>query len=120
MYLNNIQLIGFLGGDAEMKLTNGDKAFTTFSLATKSTWMKEGQRHEQTEWHSVVVWGKLGEYAAAFKKGAHILVEGELRSREYDGQNGHVKTYDIVANSIVNLRKDQRRREDEDNVEDRP
>jgi len=56
----------------------------------------------------VTVWGKLGEYAEAFKKGAQLLVEGELRSREYDGEKGHVKTYQIGADKIINLRTDQR------------
>jgi single-strand DNA-binding protein len=54
------------------------------------------------------VWNGLGDYAAMFKKGAHLRVEGELRSREYDGQNGHVQTYEIVADSILSLRSGQR------------
>jgi hypothetical protein len=53
-------------------------------------------------------WGKLGEYAAAFTKGAHICVEGELRSREYESNGAKVRTYDIVASSIINLRAGQR------------
>jgi single-stranded DNA-binding protein len=50
---------------------------------------------------------QLGEYAG-FKKGSHICVEGELRSREYESNAATVRTYDIVANSIINLRAGQR------------
>jgi single-stranded DNA-binding protein len=50
----------------------------------------------------------LAKYAAAFKKGTHICVEGELRSGEYESDCGNVRTYDIVASSIINLRAGQR------------
>jgi single-strand DNA-binding protein len=70
--------------------------------------MQDGERKERTEWHKVQAWSKLAEYAGAFKKGAHLRIEGELRSREYDGQNGHVSTYEIVAQSIISLRNGQR------------
>ena len=53
-------------------------------------------------------WGKLAEYAGAFKKGAQIHVEGELRSREYETDGAKVRTYDIVASGIINLRAGQR------------
>jgi single-strand DNA-binding protein len=108
MYLNRVELIGFLGNDAEQKETGGGKKYTTLSLATKATWMAGEERKERTEWHRITVWNGLGEYAADFKKGSHIRVEGELRSREYDGQNGHVQTYEIVAESILSLRGGQR------------
>jgi single-strand DNA-binding protein len=108
MYLNKVELIGFTGSDAETKTTQTGKAVTTFSIATKTSYKKNGERQERTEWHRIQVWGKLGEYAAAFKKGAHVCVEGELRSREYESQGSKVRTYDIVASSIINLRAGQR------------
>ena len=108
MFLNKVELIGFIGSDAETKTTPNRKAVTTFSIATKTSYLKDGNRRERTEWHCVQVWGKLGEYAAAFKKGAHVRVEGELRSREYESQGAKVRTYDIVAISILNLRVGQR------------
>jgi single-strand DNA-binding protein len=83
MYKNNVQLIGFLGNDAEVR-TNGDRSLTRFSLATKSSYKKDGKWIEHTEWHKCVVFEKLGEFAGSLKKGAHILVEGEIRTREYD------------------------------------
>jgi single-strand DNA-binding protein len=108
MYLNKVELIGFLGSDAETKTIPNGNAVTTFSLATKTSYMKDGNRQERTEWHRIQIWGRLGEYAAAFKKARMSAFEGELRSREYESQAVKVHTYDIVANSIINLRAGQR------------
>ena len=108
MYLNKVELIGFTGSDAETKTTPNGKTVTTFSIATKTSYKKDGERQERTEWHRVQAWGKLGEYAAAFKKARMSAFEGELRSREYESQAVKVHTYDIVANSIINLRAGQR------------
>jgi single-strand DNA-binding protein len=108
MYLNKVELIGFTGSDAETKTTPNGKAVTTFSIATKTSYKKGGERQERTEWHRIQAWGKLGEYAAAFKKGSHVCVEGELRSREYESNGAKIRTYDIVASSIINLRAGQR------------
>jgi single-strand DNA-binding protein len=55
-----------------------------------------------------MIWGKLAEYAAAFKKGAHVCIEGELRSREYESNGAKIRTFEIVASSIINLRAGQR------------
>ena len=104
MYKNNVQLIGFLGNDAEVR-TNDNRSLTRFSLATKSSYKKDRKWIEHTEWHKCVVFGKLGEFAASLKKGAHILVEGEIRSREYDstktGQKESVT--EIRVDSILKL-----------------
>ena len=108
MYRNNVELIGFLGSDAEGKTTPNGKAVTNLSLATKTSYLKNGERHERTEWHRIECWGSLAEYAAAFRKGAHICVDGELRSREYESNGAKIRTYDIVASSIINLRAGQR------------
>jgi len=109
MYRNHVELIGLTGSDAETKTTPNGKTVTTFSIATKTSYIKDGERRERTEWHRVQAWGKLGAYAAAFKKGSHICVEGELCSREYESNGAKVRTYDIVASSIINLRAGQRR-----------
>ena len=91
MYRNNVELIGFLGSDAGTKTTPNSKTVTTLSLATKTSYKKDGERHELTEWHRIQAWGRLAEYAAAFKKGAQIHVEGELRSREYESNGVKVR-----------------------------
>ena len=84
MYQNKVNLIGFLGNNAEVHTAN-DRSFTTFSLATKSSYKdkKSGEYVSHTEWHRCVVFSRLSEFAGTLTKGTHVQVEGELRSREY-------------------------------------
>jgi single-strand DNA-binding protein len=113
---NKVTLIGFTGADAEVR-TNNDRNLTTLSLATKSSYKKDGKYIEHTEWHRCVVFGKLGEFAATLKKGAHIQVEGELRSRKYDSTKTgtEVTVWEIRVNSILKLdRAAKAAAEDED------
>ena len=104
--MNKVNLIGFLGGDAEVHTAN-NRSFTTLSLATKSSYKdkKTGQYVSHTEWHRCVVFGKLSEFAATLTKGAHIQVEGELRSREYVSKKTDAKQriWEIRVNSILKL-----------------
>ena len=104
MYQNKVTLIGFLGNDAEVR-TNNDRNLTVLSLATKSSYKKDGKYIEHTEWHRCVAFAKLGEFAATLKKGAHIQVEGELRSRKYNStkSNTEVTVWEIRVNSILKL-----------------
>ena len=104
MYSNKVTLIGFLGNDAEVR-TNDNRSLTTLSLATKSSYKKDGKYIEHTEWHRCVVFGKLGEFAATLKKGAHIQVEGELRSRKYNSTktDSEQTIWEIRVNSILKL-----------------
>lgn len=120
MYQNKVTLIGFLGSDAEVR-TNNDRSLTTLSLATKSSYKKDDKYIEHTEWHRCVVFGKLGEFAATLKKGAHIQVEGELRSRKYDSKktNSEQTIWEIRVNSILKLdRAAKAAAEDEDSTEE--
>jgi single-strand DNA-binding protein len=85
MYANRVSLTGFLGKDAEVKTTRNNTTFTVLSLATKRSW-KDRETKEwksETTWHRIIVWGKLGEYAGNLIKGAHLQIEGEIRTREY-------------------------------------
>jgi single-strand DNA-binding protein len=104
MYQNKVILIGFVGSDAEVR-TNNNRSFTTLSLATKSSYKKDEQFVSHTEWHRCVVFGKLSEFASTLKKGAHIQVEGELRSREYTSKKADSKqrTWEIRVASILKL-----------------
>ena len=104
MYQNKVTLIGFLGNDAEVR-TNNNRSFTVLSLATKSSYKKDGKYISHTEWHRCVVFGKLSEFAGTLKKGAHIQVEGELRSRKYDStKTGNEETiWEIRVDSILKL-----------------
>ena len=104
MYQNKVTLIGFLGSDAETR-TNNDRSLTNLSLATKSSYKKDGEYIEHTEWHRCIVFGKLSEFAATLKKGAHIQVEGELRSRKYTSSktNSELTVWEIRVSSILKL-----------------
>ena len=104
MYQNKVTLIGFLGSNPEVRTANNG-SFTTLSLATKSSYKKDGKYISHTEWHRCVVFGKLSEFAGTLKKGAHIQAEGELRSREYDSKKTDSKQriWEIKVDSILKL-----------------
>ncbi len=84
MFLNRATLIGYLGGDAEIRTGKNNQKFTTFSIATKTSYKdkESGEYVSHTEWHRCIVFGKFGEFAATLKKGAHVQVEGEIRHTE--------------------------------------
>jgi single-strand DNA-binding protein len=106
MYQNKVNLIGFLGSDSAVRTAN-NRSFTTLSLATKSSYKdkKSGQYVSHTEWHRCIVFGKLCEFAATLTKGAHIQIEGELRSRQYDSKKTDSKkrVWEIRVISILKL-----------------
>ncbi len=101
---NRVTLIGFVGSDAKAH-TNDNRSLTTLSLATKSSYKKDGKYISHTEWHRCVVFGKLAEFAKTLTKGAHIQVEGDLRSRESDSKKTDAKerVWEIRVASILKL-----------------
>ena len=122
MYQNKVNLIGFLGSDAEVRNANS-RSFTTLSLATKSSYKdkKSGEYVAQTEWHRCVVFGKLAEFAATLTKGAHVQIEGELRSREIATKDSDCKrrVWEIRVDSILKLdRVEKAVPEDQDAAEE--
>ena len=76
--VNRVTLLGNLGADPDVKKTAGGQSMTLFNLATSNAWTnKEGQRQEHTEWHRIVVWGKLAETCAEYlSKGRKVYIEG--------------------------------------------
>jgi single-strand DNA-binding protein len=102
--LNRVMLLGNLGADPELRMTNGGQAVLKIRLATSETYLDRNKvRQERTEWHSVVVWGKRAEALAKFlTKGSRIFVEGGLRTSTYDDKEGN-KRYrtEVVANNII-------------------
>jgi single-strand DNA-binding protein len=117
MYQNKVTLIGFLGNDAEVR-SNDNRSLTTLSLATKSSYKKDGKYIEHTEWHRCIAFGKLGEFAATLKKGAHVQVEGELRSRKYDSKktNSEQTIWEIRVSSILKLDRAAKASPEDDDV----
>ena len=117
MYQNKVTLIGFLGSNPEARTNNPDVSVTTLSLATKSSYKKNGEYVSHTEWHRCVVFGKLSEFAKTLTKGAHVQVEGELRSREYESKktNSNQRVWEVRVSSILKLdRAEKSAPEDQD------
>jgi single-strand DNA-binding protein len=93
MFKNHIDLIWFIGSDPETRQLENGASLTSFSLATKTSWKKEsGAYDSRTEWHRIVVWGKLAHYARTLQKGAHVEIEGQLRYRTYQKEVPHAET----------------------------
>lgn len=105
MYLNNVTLTGFIGGDAETRTTKSNTSITVFSLATKNSWKdrESGEWHSRTEWHRAVVFGRLTAFASALKKGDHVQIQGQLRTRDYAKDAGKKSVTEIRVTSILKL-----------------
>ncbi|MEW5913700.1 MAG: single-stranded DNA-binding protein [Thermodesulfobacteriota bacterium] len=101
--INKVILIGNLGADPELKYTPSGTPVCSLRLATTESFKdREGNQQERTEWHRVVAWSKLGEIAAQYlSKGRQVYVEGSIRTRSWEGQNGE-KRYmtEIIARDI--------------------
>jgi single-strand DNA-binding protein len=101
--LNKVMLIGNSGADAECRYTANGTAVTTFNVATNESWTgKDGEKHERTEWFSVVTWNRLAEVCAQYvTKGKQVYVEGRLQTRSWDGQDGqkHYRT-EVIAETV--------------------
>lgn len=104
--VNKVILIGNLGADPEVRFTPGGQAVANFRIATSESWNdKNGQKQERTEWHRIVVWGKLAELCGEYlKKGRQCYVEGRLQTREWtDKENRKNYTTEVVANAVTFL-----------------
>lgn len=103
MSINKVILVGNVGKDAEVRYLDNGVAVASFSLATSENYTaKNGEKVTTTEWHNIVAWRALGEFAGKYiQKGKQIYVEGQLRSRSYDDKDG-IKRYvtEIYANTI--------------------
>ncbi|PKM22223.1 MAG: single-stranded DNA-binding protein [Gammaproteobacteria bacterium HGW-Gammaproteobacteria-14] len=105
--VNKVILIGNLGNDPETKFLPSGGAVTNVSLATSESWKDKqtGQPQERTEWHRVVFFNKLAEIAGEYlKKGSKVYVEGSLRTRKWQGQDGQDRyTTEIVVSEMQML-----------------
>ena len=124
MYLNRATLIGYLGNDAEIRNGKNDQKFTTFSVATKTSYKdkESGEYVSHTEWHRCIVFGKFGEFAATLKKGAHVQVEGEIRHTEYTPKKAKkpVRTDSIRVTAILKLDRAEKAAADEQEFDEIP
>lgn len=107
MDLNKVMIIGRLTRDPESRTTPNGTNVASFSVATGRVWVdKQGQKQENTEFHNVVAWGKLGEIIAQYcKKGKQIYIEGRLQTRSWDDKTSGQKRYrtEIIAENMILL-----------------
>lgn len=104
--VNKVILLGYIGSDAELRYTQGGAPIGNFSMATTEVWHdKSGTRQEKTEWHRVVVWGKVAESLNDYlKKGKQVYIEGRLQTRRWDDKDGNKRyTTEIRSDRIVLL-----------------
>ena len=104
MSVNKVILVGNLGRDPEVRSTPSGQSVCNFSLATTERFTgRDGQSHENTEWHNVVVWGKPADACGRYlKKGSQAYVEGRITTREYEARDGSGKRYrtEVVAQRV--------------------
>jgi len=105
--INRVILVANLGKDPEAKFMPNGNAVTNITVATSESWKDKqtGQQQERTEWHRVVFFNKLAEIASEYlKKGSKVYIEGSLRTRKWQGQDGQDRyTTEIVASEMQML-----------------
>ena len=107
---NKVQLIGHLGQDPDIKTFENDKKVANMSLATSEQYKNaQGEKVTETQWHTVVAWGKLAEIAEKYLvKGTEVVVEGKLVNKNYTDKQG-IKRYvtEVQANELLILTKNK-------------
>ncbi len=106
MSVNKAILVGRLGRDPETRYTSGGQAVANFTLATDETYKdRAGERQKRTEWHRVVLWGKLAEIAQQYlKKGQLVYVEGRIQTRQWeDKRDGQKRTSTEIVGTTMRM-----------------
>ena len=111
--INKVILVGNLGADPDTRYMPSGKAVTNIRIATSESWKDKqtGDQQERTEWHSVVLFDKLGEIAAEYlRKGSQVYIEGSLRTRKWQDKEGKDRyTTEIVAARHADVGRSRRR-----------
>ena len=102
--INKVILVGNLGQDPEVRYMPNGNAVANFSVATSESWKDKqtGESRDKTEWHRIVVFGKLAEITGEYiKKGTLVYIEGQLQTRKWQDQSGQDHyTTEVVINSL--------------------
>ena len=105
--INKVIVVGNLGADPDSRTMPSGNAVTNISVATSESWndKETGEKHEKTEWHRVVFFGRLAEIASDYlKKGSQVYVEGKLQTRKWEDKEGNERwTTEIIANQMQML-----------------
>ncbi|WP_260282505.1 single-stranded DNA-binding protein [Proteus terrae] len=102
--VNKSIILGNLGDDPTVRYSPNGTAFANFSVATSETWTDKntGEKRERTDWHNVAIQGKLAEIAGQYlKKGSQVYIEGKMRTRKYQGNDGQDK---YITEVIVDMK----------------
>ena len=102
--INRVILVGHLGQDPEVRYMPNGNAVANFSVATSESWKDKqtGENRDKTEWHRIVVFGKLAEIVGEYvKKGTQVYLEGQLQTRKWQDQSGQDRyTTEVVINPL--------------------
>ena len=105
--INKVIIVGNLGSDPDTRYSPSGTAVTKFSVATSESWKDKqtGEQNERTEWHRVVMFGRLAEIGAEYlRKGSQVYIEGSLRTNKWQDQSGNDRyTTEIIANEMQML-----------------
>jgi single-strand DNA-binding protein len=105
--VNKVILVGNLGADPDTRYMPSGKAVTNIRLATSESWKdrQTGDMQERTEWHSIVMYDKLGEIAAEYlRKGSQVYIEGKIRTRKWQDKEGKDRyTTEVIADQMQML-----------------
>ncbi len=105
--INKVIIVGNLGQDPETRYMPSGSAVTNFTVATNESWKDKqtGEQKERTEWHRVAMFNRLAEIAAEYlRKGSQVYIEGKLRTRKWQGQDGQDRyTTEIIADEMQML-----------------
>ncbi len=107
--INKAVILGTLGKDPEIRYASNGNAVVNLSVATNESWRDKqtGEAQEHTEWHRIVIFGKLGEIASQYlKKGAQVYFEGRIKTNKWQDQSGTNRyTTEIIASEMQMLGK---------------
>jgi len=105
--VNKVIIVGNLGQDPETRYMPSGSAVTNFTVATNESWKDKqtGEQKDRTEWHRVAMFNRLAEIAAEYlRKGSQVYIEGKLRTRKWQGQDGNDRyTTEIIADEMQML-----------------
>ena len=125
--VNKVILVGHIGNKPEGRYTPNGVSTASFSLATNESWLGvDNEKQERTEWHNIVAWNKLADFATEYlQKGQLVYVEGRIQSRTYkDKENINRRISEIISTTITplewkNLNDEKKDNMSSDNVENR-
>lgn len=105
MSVNKVILVGRLGRDPESRFTSGGQQVCNFTLATDESFKdRAGERQKRTEWHRIVLWGRLAEISQQYlKRGTLVYIEGRLQTRQWDDRSGNKRTTTEIVGNVMRI-----------------